>query len=57
MALEVSDLDLTLRQLSVRGIHPVWPTSNPVPEASVCVNFIRDPEGNVIELVEQTRSR
>ncbi len=55
IALTVSDLDGTLRQLSGHGIEPEKPPYQ-VREGGSRICFVRDPDGYRVELIERSGS-
>ena len=52
LALEVDDMDSTLRMLKDKGVEPVW---GPLKRADYARAEIRDPDGNPIELRQWSR--
>ena len=54
LAFHVADVDATFRELAARGVRAIRP---PADFQSVRIAFIADPDGNVLELVEELPSR
>src|SRR5678816_2730446 len=52
LALEVDDMDSTLRMLKDKGVEPVW---GPLKRPDYARAEIRDPDGNPIELRQWSR--
>lgn len=58
LAWEVEDVDETYRELSRRGVvFHVLPEDFPPDEPSLRIAFFKDPEGNVLELVQPLTGR
>lgn len=58
LAFEVADVDGTYAELSALGVpFHVLPKDFPENAPSVRIAFFRDPDGNVLELVQPLRSR
>ena len=58
LALEVSDVDATVEELSARGVvFHVQPKDFPEEAPSVRIAFFKDPDGNVLELVQPLEGR
>jgi len=58
LALEVVDVDATFAELSAQGIQfHVQPKNFPETEPSVRIAFFKDPDGNVLELVQPLGGR
>jgi len=58
LALEVEDVDAAFAELSAQGIHfHVPPESFPEENPSLRIAFFRDPDGNVLELVQPLGGR
>ena len=56
IALDVEDIDAFHAKLLEAGAGEVWPP-RPSPEPGVSMAFVRDPEGNLIELVSRDGGR
>lgn len=57
LALEVEDVDATHRELAARGVPFASPPEDFPPEApTLRIAFLRDPDGNLVELLQSLRS-
>ena len=54
-ALEVSHLDQVFAQLIEAGAQPVWPPA-PAVEPGARFAYVKDPEGNLLELIEPSQA-
>jgi catechol 2,3-dioxygenase-like lactoylglutathione lyase family enzyme len=50
-ALEVDDLDTTFTHLTTHGAEPIWPPADAVAPGARFA-YVKDPEGNLIELIQ-----
>ncbi|HXT35643.1 MAG TPA: VOC family protein [Chloroflexota bacterium] len=58
LALEVEDVDAAFAELSAQGIHfHVPPESFPERNPSLRIAFFRDPDGNLLELIQPLGGR
>ncbi|MFJ1767576.1 VOC family protein [Amycolatopsis sp. NPDC088138] len=55
-ALEVGDLDDAFARLTGAGAQPVWPPADAV-QLGARFGYVKDPEGNLIELIQPAVSR